>query len=431
LAYLICVILGGGRGARLFPLTKERCKPAIPMGGKYRLIDIPISNCLNSGYGRVLVLTQFNTVSLHRHISRTYPFDVFSHRFVEVLAAQQTLESGDWYQGSADAVRQNLRNLYLERANHVLILSGDQLYRMDYRSMARHHDEHEADATLAVQPVTATQARHLGVLKLSGAGQIVGFAEKPQEEGTLQELALPTPVGKDPDSGEPLTHMASLGIYTFRTSVLRELLESSDSEDFGREVIPAAITRYKVMSFLFLGYWQDIGTIPAFYRANLDLTAPLPRLNLYDETWPFFTRLRSLPPPKFEETRLRESLVADGAIISGSDIQRSVVGLRSVIKEGCVIRDSIVLGYNRYDAEVFPFSDYERPPSGAPPFGIGRGCRIEGAILDKHVRIDEGVVICGRPGNGIDLDESDYCVRDGIVIVPRGQVLRAGTEIVV
>jgi glucose-1-phosphate adenylyltransferase len=225
--------------------------------------------------------------------------------------------------------------------------------------------------------------------------------------------------------------MASLGIYIFRPSVLRELLESSDAEDFGRQVIPMAITRYKVMSFPFLGYWQDIGTIPSFYRANLDLTAPLPRLNLYDEEWPFFTYLCSLPPPKLDKTSLDSSLVGDGAIISGSEIQRSVVGLRSIIREGCLIRDSIVMGYDNYEVEGLPFSDDDRPLSGIPPFGVGRGCRIEGAILDKRVRADEGVVICGRPGSGITRDESDYCVRDGIVIIPRGQILRAGTEILV
>lgn len=418
---VVCAILGGGRGTRLFPLTKERCKPAVPLFGKYRLIDVPISNCLNSGYGRIFVLTQFNTASLHRHISRTYVFDALSERFVEILAAEQTLERGDWYQGTADAIRQNLRHLRLDEASYVLVLSGDHLYRMDYREIVRHHQQAGAAVTVAAKLVPASQVSSLGVLRTDDRDLVVAFAEKPRDPAVIGEFALPHPAGLCPRTGEPLTHLASMGVYVFDAQVLRDLLEQTDFEDFGSELIPYAISCCRVAAFRFSGYWEDIGTVPAFYRANLSMTDPLPQMNLYDESWPLYTRPRYLPPAKIASARIERSLVADGCVIEGGEIYHSVVGLRSVIAEGCQIRDSVLMGHDFY----------ARPEDNLPPLGVGPGCTIIGAIVDKNTRLGEATVIEGRPGCGLDFDEALYHVRDGIVVVPRGVVLPPGTRIVI
>jgi glucose-1-phosphate adenylyltransferase len=426
---VICTILGGGRGTRLFPLTKERCKPAVPLGGKYRLIDIPISNCLNSGYGRILVMTQFNTASLHRHISRAYPFDALADRSIEILAAQQTLETSDWYQGTADAVRQNLRHMHFAHASHMLILSGDHLYRMNYQDLIRHHDAVSADMTLTVQPVTTEQARVCGVVKVNNDGLITAFAEKPDDADVLNEFALPEALGNDPASGEPLTHMASLGIYAFRPEVLKDLLENSEFGDFGHEVIPMAIEHRRVTAYVFTDYWADIGTVSAFYEAGLDLTSPLPRFNLYDQGWPIYTRPRYLPPAKLSDTDIRSSIVAEGAIITGSRVERSIIGVRSVVGGECIIRNAILMGSDYYDPAAPVPERGSRTALADLPLGIGTNCCIEGAIVDKNVRIDGGVTIKGRPGSGVNADEDTYCVRDGIVIVARSQVLVEGTTI--
>ena len=426
---VICTILGGGRSARLFPLTRDRCKPAVPVGGKYRLIDIPISNCLNSGYGRILVMTQFNTASLHRHISRAYPFDALADRSIEILAAQQTLETSDWYQGTADAARQNLRHMHFPHASHMLILSGDHLYRMNYQDLIRHHDDADADVTLTVQPVTATQARGFGLVKVNSDHTVTAFAEKPDDDDLLNEFALPEPVGHDPASAEPLTHMASLGIYVFRPDVLRDLLENSDFEDFGQEVIPAAIEHRRVTAYPFTDYWADIGTISAFYQAGLELTSPLPRFNLYDQGWPIYTRSRYLPPAKLTDADIRSSIVAEGSIITGSRIERSIVGIRSVVGSDCLIRDTILMGSDYYDPAAPVPERGSHTALADLPLGIGTDCSIEGAIVDKNVCIDGGVVIKGRPGTGVNADDDAYCIRDGIVIVPRSQVLPADTRI--
>jgi len=379
---VICAILGGGQGRRLFPLTKERCKPAVPVGGKYRLIDIPVSNCLNSGYGRISVVTQYNTASLHRHIARSFPFDALSERSIEILAAEQTLEGTEWYQGTADAIRQNIRHLHLDEASHVLILSGDHLYRMDYRQMVYHHENQHADLTIAAQPVTAAQAPSYGVLKLEKDGTVPSFAEKPQDQATLQEFALDASPGTDPVSGEPLTHLASLGIYVFRPAVLRELLETSAFEDFGHEVIPMAISSRRVAAFIFRDYWEDIGTISTFYRASLDLTDPLPRFNLYDQRWPIYTRTRYLPAAKLDGVSLKNALIADGSVISGSTIERSIVGLRTIVRKDCHIQDSVLMGHDFYEHASPTAPSGRASPSQSPRLGIGASCRIEGAIID-------------------------------------------------
>ncbi len=438
---VVCAILGGGRGTRLFPLTKERCKPAVPLFGKYRLIDIPISNCLNSGYGRIFVVTQFNTASLHRHISRSYVFDALSERFVEILAADQTLDRGDWYQGTADAVRHNLRHLGLSQCSHVLILSGDHLYRMNYRDMIRHHEETAAAITIAAKAVPADQAGALGLLRAGPDDRVVAFAEKPKDPALLAEFELPRPAGKDPTTGCPLTHLASMGVYVFDTDVLRALLEDTDLEDFGSELIPHAISRHHVSAFQFSGYWEDIGTIPTFYRANLEMTDPLPRLNLYDEQWPLYTRPQYLPPAKVARCRIERSVVGDGSIIEGAEVCHSIVGIRSVIGEGCEIRDAVLMGLDFYAQPEAVIADGggdgggacpgSGAIAGAPSLGLGPGCRISGAIVDKNARIGEATVVQGRPGCGKDLDADLYHVRDGIVVVPRGAVLPPNTEILV
>jgi glucose-1-phosphate adenylyltransferase len=434
---VVCAILGGGRGTRLFPLTKERCKPAVPVAGKYRLIDIPVSNCLNSGYGRIFVITQYNTASLHRHISRSYVFDALSERFVEILAAEQTLEGESWYQGTADAVRRNLRHLGLSQASHLLVLSGDHLYRMNYAQLVRHHDESGADLTVAAQPVPASQAPSLGVLRINAAGCVDSFHEKPREDAAVRDFALPEPAGADPTSGEPLTHLASMGIYVFKPSVLRDLLET-DLEDFGKQVIPHAISRCRVAAYPFSGYWEDIGTISTFYRANLELTDPLPRFSLFDERWPIYTRPRYLPPAKIGASSVERSIVADGCCIDRATLRHSIIGLRSVLGAGCEVADSILMGHDYYadpeslTAEGGPPGLEEEPvhPRGTPTLGIGAGSCISGAIVDKNVHIGEGVIIRGDPGSGRDLDADLFNVRDGIVVIPRGAILPPGTEIV-
>lgn len=436
---VVCAILGGGRGTRLFPLTKERCKPAVPVAGKYRLIDIPVSNCLNSGYGRIFVMTQFNTASLHRHISRSYVFDALSERFVEILAAEQTYDRAEWYQGTADAIRRNLRHLGLNQASHLVVLSGDHLYRMNYAALVRHHDESGADLTVAAQPVSAFQAPSLGVLHVDRSGLVDAFHEKPREASALQEFALPEPAGYDPISCEPLTHLASMGIYVFRPAVLRQLLEASDLEDFGKQVIPHAISRHRVSAYPFGGYWEDIGDIATFYRANLDLTDPLPRFSLFDEAWPIYTRPRYLPPSKVAASAVERSIISDGCLIDRASIAHSIVGLRSVIGPGCEIADTILMGHDWYlEPESLTaegggpaLEEAAEHPVGTPPLGIGAGVRLSGAIVDKNVHIGEGAIIRGNPGCGQNFDGDLYHVRDGIVVVPRGAILPPGIEIVV
>lgn len=422
---VVCAILGGGRGTRLFPLTKERCKPAVPLAGKYRLIDVPVSNCLNSGFGRIFVMTQFNTASLHRHISRSYVFDALSERFVEILAAEQTFDRAEWYQGTADAIRRNLRHLRLHQASHLVVLSGDHLYRMDYAALVRHHDEAGADLTIAAQPVAASQAPSLGVLKMDRQGLVESFHEKPRDEATIDAFALPEPEGVDAATGEPLTHLASMGIYVFKPAVLRQLLEATELEDFGKQVIPRAIEHYRVAAYPFSGYWEDIGTISTFYRANLDLTEPVPRFNLFDEAWPIFTRPRYLPPSKVAASSVERSIISDGCNLDRATIRHSIVGLRSVLGPGCEIEDAILMGHDWYSEPQGSTAE-----GAGLPLGLGAGCRISGAIIDKNVHLGEGAIIRGNPGSGHDFDADSYSIRDGIVVVPRGAVLPSGTEIV-
>lgn len=407
------VIMGGGRGARLFPLTQLRSKPAVPIAGKYRLIDIPISNCINSGIHRVAILTQFNSVSLHRHISQTYNFDVFHTGWVQIWAAEQTLHSTDWYQGTADAVRKQLFEIQATGAEYVLILAGDHLYRMDYREMAQFHWEKNADITVAVQPVARSEASRFGLLKVGADDRISSFIEKPKDPEIQKQF-----ISRD-DPERPF--LGSMGIYLFKTNVLHELLTYHlRHDDFGGEIIPEAIHSHKVYAYLFDGYWEDIGTIRSFYETNLKLTDPNPPFNFYDARAPIYTHARFLPGSVVEGSVLQNVLLAEGCRIRKAEITHSVIGLRSQIAEGTVIRDSIVMGADYYDAEK---------PRGNIPIGIGRNCRIESAILDKNVRIGDGVQILPFPRGHNDVDSELYYVRDGIVVIAKDTEIPAGTRI--
>jgi glucose-1-phosphate adenylyltransferase len=408
---VLAVILGGGRGARLYPLTKMRSKPAVPIAGKYRLIDIPISNCINSGIFRVHVLTQFNSVSLHRHISNTFKFDSFHTGWVQVLAAEQTPTSEDWYQGTADAVRKQLFEIQAAGSEHVLILAGDHLYRMDYSAMLAFHMARNADITVAVQPVAKEEATRFGLLKRTPEGDIVSFVEKPTDPAVQAEMVC----REDPER----PYLGSMGIYVFKTQVLIDLLNDyPDFDDFGSDVIPHAIGRHPIVGFDFDGYWQDIGTIRSFYDTNLDLTRPDAPFTFYDAQSPIYTHSRFLPGSILSESRLTDVLLTEGCVIRQSDITRSIIGLRSLIGAGTVIKDSIVMGADYY----------EHKGKTCVPIGIGAGCHIEGAILDKNVRIADRVTIRPFP-RGTELDAGTYVVQDGIVVIPKGTVLPAGTVI--
>jgi len=407
------IIMGGGRGARLYPLTTMRSKPAVPIAGKYRLIDIPISNCINSGIYRVAILTQFNSVSLHRHISRAYNFDAFHTGWVEVLAAEQTPESMDWYQGTADAVRKQLFEIQATGAPYVLILAGDHLYRMDYAAMADYHWENKADITVAVQPVARSDASRFGILKRESDGRISSFAEKPKDAETQNKFISRA------DAERPF--LGSMGIYMFNTQVLIDMLtDFPRHDDFGGDIIPEAIKSRQVFGFDFDGYWEDIGTIRSFYETNLKLTDPNPPFNFYDAKAPIYTHARFLPGSIVEDSQLKDVLIAEGCRIRKAEITHSIVGIRSQIAEGTVIRDSIIMGSDYYDVEK---------PRGNLPIGIGANCHIESAILDKNVRIGEGVVIRPFPRDYKDMDNKLYSVRDGIVVIAKDTELPSGTKI--
>jgi glucose-1-phosphate adenylyltransferase len=406
------VIMGGGKGTRLHPLTRMRSKPAVPIAGKYRLIDIPISNCINSGIFRVAILTQFNSVSLHRHISQAYNFDVFHTGWVQIWAAEQTPQSADWYQGTADAVRKQLFEIQATGARYVLILAGDHLYRMDYSAMAEYHWERDADITVAVQPVAKSEASRLGILKREWNGQISAFVEKPKDPAVQDRF-----VSRD-DPERPL--LGSMGIYMFKTKVLTDLLTYHlRHDDFGGEIIPEAINSHEVHGFDFDGYWEDIGTIRSFYETNLQLTRATPPFNFYDPHAPIYTHARYLPGSTVEDSELKEVLIAEGCRVRKAEVTHSIVGIRSQIGEGTVIRDSILMGADYYQVEK---------PRGNLPIGIGKNCHIEGAILDKNVRIGDNVVIKPFPADR-DIDSDLYFVRDGIVVIAKDTEIPSGTHI--
>jgi len=417
---VVTAVLGGGQGSRLWPLTRHRAKPAVPVGGRFRLIDIPISNSLHAHIDKIYVITQFNSASLHRHIAQTYRFDSFTKGFVNILAAEQTVGNLDWYQGTADAVRQNLQRLDESRPDELLILSGDQLYLMDLRSFVSTHREAEADLTVAVKPVSRESAGGFGVMRVDDTGRIVQFVEKPQEEELLDELTLTSAqlaeLGFEAPDGSLL---ASMGMYVFRRGVVGALLGDTEYSDFGAEVIPAAIESFRVFAFGHTGYWQDIGTIPSFHQANIDLTLPLPPLNLYSSDRPIYSHPRFLPGAKINRCQVSQSILCEGSIISGSAVSHSIVGIRARVRSGADVRHSVVMGATHFESEA---------PRGEIPIGIGRNCLLENCIIDLDARIGDGAQLTNADGID-DLETESYSIRGGIIVVPKDGEIPPGTVI--
>ncbi len=416
------IIMGGGAGKRLFPLTQDRSKPAVPLGGKYRLVDIPISNCLNAGVRDIYVLTQFNSASLHQHISGTYKFDIFSSgSFVEILAAQQTPTGAGWYQGTADAVRQNLR-YFLERPwQYFLILSGDQLYQMDFHELMAGHLESGADLTIATLPVERKDAEGFGIMHTDAKRRITRFVEKPTDPAVLASLRIPDPLLSELGlpAGEE-RYQASMGIYLFNREVLERCLDNN-FYDFGKNVIPAAIGNYRVQAHVFQGYWEDIGTIRSFFEANLALAEIEPPFSFYRAGATVYARPRFLPASKINSASIQRAVVSDGCIITEAKLERCVLGIRSIIEAGSVLKNVVMMGADFYESEA-------PAPSGAPPIGIGRNTTITDAIVDKNARIGERVVITPE-GKPADCDGANYHVRDGVVIIPKNAIVPDGTWI--
>lgn len=413
------LILGGGQGKRLFPLTSYRSKPAVPIGGKYRLVDIPISNSINSGLRRIFVLTQFNSTSLHRHIHRTYPYEYFNQTSVELLAAEQTLANTDWFQGTADAVRKHIPHYHMDVSETVLILSGDHLYRMDYRDILKFHVEKDADITIATVPVEKKEANHFGIMQIRPSARIVAFKEKPAVSEKIHSYVIPKTIREIfKVEGAHELYLASMGVYVFKPRVLKEVLAGKEA-DFGREVIPKSLTKYKAYGYVFNGYWRDIGTIKSFYDASIEMTRPNPPFNFLSPTGRIFTRARFLPPSKIHLAELKNVLMAEGCILRGAEIRDSVVGLRSLVREGSVLRKSVLMGNDFY----------ETGSAGSRlGLGIGKSCRIENCILDKNVSIGNHVSITNSAGVR-EKDAENYYIRDGIIIVPKGAMIADGTKI--
>jgi len=422
------VILGGGRGSRLAPLTLERAKPAVSFAGKYRLIDIPISNCINSGIKRVFVLTQFLSASLHRHIMQTYTFDTFTDGFVDILAAEQTHQRSDWFQGTADAVRATLNHTIYYKSEQVLILSGDHLYRMDYRKLIQFHRQSEADMTICVYPVPRAEAPEMGLLKVDGSGQVREFFEKPEDPAVLDRFRAPKDLfEKRGLSFEGDRFLANMGIYVFEPQVLMEELSDKEKTDFGREIIPSSIDRCRVMAYPFAGYWKDIGTMSTFFESNISLAQREPPFPLYRANWPLYTRTRSLPPSRVIRSKIRDSLLVEGSDIDGADISDSIIGVRGMVREGTRLQDVIMMGADTYEGEEVA-CHWQPTVEKLPPLGIGRNCSIERAIIDKDARIGDGVVIESKSGCKDHQNES-YWIRDGITVIPKGAVILPGTKI--
>ncbi len=419
---VVAIILGGGAGSRLFPLTHQRSKPAVPLAGKYRLIDVPVSNCLNSGIDRIFVLTQFNSASLNRHIARAYRFDQFRRGFVSILAAEQTPGSSDWFQGTADAVRQSLQHVMNFRHEHVLILSGDQLYRMNYRRLIDHHRQKGATITLATIPVGKEDAPGFGILKTDADETITEFYEKP----AFDELSGKESPVSDAMAAEGRHFLASMGIYVFNRQTLVDLLsENPTQHDFGKQIIPSAIQKQKVVSYPFDGYWSDIGTIRSFYEANLMLARPKPEFNMFDPKSPLYTNARMLPPAKIENSTVVNSIIAESAVVIESQISDSVIGLRSFLGRGTQVRRSIVMG-----ADYYPWEPHSKRATieGPERPGIGEDSTIENAIVDRNASIGRGCVITNRDKVS-ELDGDGYYIRDGLVVIPKNAAIPDGTVI--
>jgi glucose-1-phosphate adenylyltransferase len=426
---VIAVILGGGAGQRLYPLTKLRAKPAVPLGGKYRLIDIPVSNCINSDLHRIFILTQYNSASLNRHIARTYRFSRFTHGFVEVLAAEITPERPDWFQGTADAVRQSLYHLNDYKCDTILVLSGDHLYRMDYRKFLERHYSTGADVTISVTAARSADASNFGLLKTDRTGRIVEFREKPTGDA-LEEMRDDTALlGLSTDEAARRPYLASMGIYVFKKEMLDRMLNQDmpSAADFGKEVIPASLKKANVQAFLFDGYWEDIGTIGSFYHANLAMTLPLPPFNFFDSEAPIYTRPRYLPGSKLLDCHIQSSIIGEGCILDGANIRDSVIGIRSRVKHGSLLDGVLMMGADFYQTLEEMQTDTDRT---FPTVGIGPSCNIRRAIIDKNARIGADVQILNKTElMNYDGEAGSYFIRDGIVIIPKNAVLLDGTVI--
>lgn len=416
----ICLILGGGAGTRLYPLTKDRSKPAVPVGGKYRLIDIPISNCLNSGLYRIFVLTQYNSASLNKHIKNSFHFDHFSNGFVDILAAEQTSGNMDWFQGTADAVRQSVRNFAYYDFDYILILSGDQLYQMDIEEVLVNHVEQGADVTIATIPVIADDATSFGIMKVNAENKIISFIEKPKRE-MLGDWSSEV---SDDQKAKGKIYLASMGIYVFSRAALRALLnENPKALDFGKELIPDSINRgMNVVSYAYDGYWTDIGDIKSFFEANIALAADIPEFNMFDNENKIFTRPRLLPPAKFSGVTFTRAIVAEGSIVQAKLVENSILGIRSRIDYGTIIKNAYIMGNDYFES----LEDLSTP--GKIPMGIGKDCYIENAIIDKHVRIGDNVIIRGND-NLADEEQEHYVIKKGIVVVNKNAVIPNGTII--
>ncbi len=420
---VLAVIMGGGRGTRLHPLTMERCKPAVPLAGKYRLVDIPISNCINSGINRVFLLTQFNTASLHRHVQATYNFDVFGGGFVDILSAEQTEKSADWYQGTADAVRRNLVHFRNSKHDFVLILSGDQLYRMDYRKILEDHVANGADVTIAAIPVPLNKVEGLGVMRVDENLEINGFVEKPKDPSVIKQLALSPAREATLRSGAGEQHcLASMGIYVFNRAVLAEALDNTMT-DFGKEVIPSLLGKKRLFAHVFEGYWEDIGTVKAFFEANLQLAHPLPPFNFYDQEAPIYTSARFLPASKINRCEIDHVVIGDGSIVTDCKLHRCVLGIRAFLGEGTRMEDVIVMGADFYETEAELAANKAR---GIPHLGVGCNCVIHHAIIDKNARIGDNVRL--SPAGKADGNyPHGIVIRDGVLVVPKGVTVPSGT----
>ena len=405
---VLAIILGGGKGTRLYPLTKERCKPAISFGGKYRLIDIPLSNCLHSGINKIFILTQFLTASIHRHIFQAYRLDMMSRGFIEILPAEQTLTAEEWYQGTADAVRRSVRYIQNLPIDDVLILSGDQLCSMNYAQMIDFHHKSKADVTIIGHPVVPAEAHRMGLIQAQQNGRIKRLVEKPSDLSTVKDLA-----------DENGNYIASTGNYIFKRDVLLDILSGNEGMDFGKQIIPTTIEKFKVYLYPFDGYWEDIGTIKSFFYANLDLASPLPKFNLYDENHRIFTHARFLPAAKIQNSTITESLISEGSMIEDAIINNAIIGIRSIIHSGVTIEKSIILGNDYYEQNHNNKKD--RPH-------IGKNVHISGAIIDKNVTIGDNVKILGLQ-DAPDKDHGLYCIRDGIVVISKGARIRSGMTI--
>ncbi len=419
---VLTLVLGGGRGQRLYPLTKFRSKPAVPLGGKYRIIDIPVSNCLNSDINRIFVVTQFNSASLNKHIVQTYKFDMFSGGFVDILAAEQTPDNASWFQGTADAVRQCIKHFAPYDVQYILVLSGDQLYQMDFRPLLQFHHEKGAEITAAGIRVTAKETAGLGIMKVGRNHRVVAFHEKPERD---QLPGLECPLTNSESGDEGRNFLANMGIYVFGKKLLIDLLTNSDALDFGKDLFPQALDKHRVFSHVFEGYWTDIGTVRSFYEANLALTSPQPRVNFYDTRRPIYTHPRNLPSSRLNNCTLHQSIIADGCVLNGADITHSIVGVRSRIGNGTTIKHSILMGCDSYETTEEIDANEKR---GIPDMGIGKHCTVINAIIDKNVHIGDNVSIINAH-NLQEKDEEFYNIRDGIIVVPKGAVIPSGSVI--